>query len=465
MKLGMEIPPEWRERLETVRRVLSKSDSLLDVLWRARGGTTLDYVLAGLAASSEVLALLDNDDCGPDAVRRRGFIHYKTAHAEFVCSLLDEAKNLRKEQQKLPGTSVTMAFWKRGKERIFACLYYDNEIYMGPFVQEEGGREDLKVELRKGIWAKGPRLMFSVHVQKQKKRRMHGLDSFRLEPLDPPSQYIGSPDLEWYVNRLKVHDTENLIIQLAGPSGVGKSTLALGLAQRLFGEEATSLVVPASILRQLQLSDVLDLTEIIDPNVLIVDDFTGGDPDHDGASTLALLEHLHKKMKLVVLTKMTEGTGNTRRWTGLRPGRIDDCFHLAEPDKVVRKELMQFFLAELGQADSGLDIKPAWVKKTKGMTGAYIRELMRRVLLFGEDSFKEEAEKLLGGRSVASRRAIRRKPSFTPAGDPIPSNMRKLELLAYCKAASLPAEGNVAALRSRVKEHVSSKVKEEESKK
>jgi predicted AAA+ superfamily ATPase len=243
--------------------------------------------------------------------------------------------------------------------------------------------------------------------------RLYALDEDMLEiqlvPLPPLDDLAGPTALEELV--LRVGEARGSTVLVRGPSGVGKTTVARRLAARAMGPGARMLQIPSEILGVLEASQLREIVSILQPDVLVIDDIDFGEDEPD---LLTRLEAVRSARTFVVITQMTapgevaEGIpepGSLYR-PGMRPGRIDEIVTVKAPDEEGRRLILAHYL--------GTEPPSLAVTATAGLTGAYLKELARRIRARGTDHLEEEIAALLAQAPVR-REARPGRSAFLPA--------------------------------------------------
>jgi hypothetical protein len=233
--------------------------------------------------------------------------------------------------------------------------------------------------------------------------RLYALDEDMLEiqlvPLPPLDDLAGPTVLEEL--ELRVGEARGSTVLVRGPSGAGKTTVARRLAARAMGPGARLLQIPSEILGVLEASQLREIVSILQPDVLVIDDIVFGEDEPD---LLTRLEAVRTDRTFVVITQMTapgeidDGVpepGSLYR-PGMRPGRIDEIVTVRAPDEDGRRAILAHYL--------GMEPPSLAVSATAGLTGAYLKELARRIRARGTDHLEEEIAALLAQAPVRRER-------------------------------------------------------------
>jgi hypothetical protein len=180
-----------------------------------------------------------------------------------------------------------------------------------------------------------------------------------------------------------------------GPPGCGKSTFALRVAEGFRGR--TIVLTPESVRRFADgghrwLSFLLQL----DPDITIFDDIDR----LDSSSTLELMQAVEKLRDLGRAVAFTVNSLDRLPEPLLRPGRIDEIIDFDPPSAEDRELILRGYLDSFG-VTKAVDMARI-VKITKGMTGAYLREIALQLKYITEDDLDEVLRRLNVARSQPS---------------------------------------------------------------
>lgn len=186
-------------------------------------------------------------------------------------------------------------------------------------------------------------------------------------------------------------------ILMYGPPGTGKTHTIRYLASSLEGH--TTLIITAEQVGLL--GQYMSLARLLQPSMVVIEDadlIARSREEMGGPCEEVLLNKLLNEMDglreemdvLFVLT--TNRPEQLEAALANRPGRIDQAIEMPLPDEVGRAMLMRLYGA-------GLDLPPpvvvAAVKRTEGVSAAFIKELMRRIaqaaIEAGEDGVVSDA--------------------------------------------------------------------------
>ncbi len=169
-------------------------------------------------------------------------------------------------------------------------------------------------------------------------------------------------------------------ILLYGPPGTGKTHTIRYLASNLPGH--TTLIITAAQIGLL--AQYMGLARLLQPAMVVIEDvdLIARDRDEMGPCEESMLNGLLNEMDglkedadiLFVLT-----TNRPEQLEGAlagRPGRIDQAIEVPLPDEIGRKKLVQLYGKGLPVGDA---VVSEAAQRTKGVSAAFIKELMRRV--------------------------------------------------------------------------------------
>jgi hypothetical protein len=185
-----------------------------------------------------------------------------------------------------------------------------------------------------------------------------------------------------------------------GPPGTGKTHTIHYLASQL--KDHTTLLVTAEQVSLL--SEYMQLARFLQPAMIVLEDvdlIARARTAMRNACEESLLNRLLNEMDglredanvLFILT--TNHPGQLEEALTSRPGRIDQAIEFPLPDDEGRRKLIRLYGGGLQPGEQVLSLL---VQKTKGGSGAFIKELMRRSAQF----LVESGEKVLGERQVES---------------------------------------------------------------
>jgi ATP-dependent Clp protease adapter protein ClpS len=169
-------------------------------------------------------------------------------------------------------------------------------------------------------------------------------------------------------------------ILLYGPPGTGKTHTIRYLASNLPGH--TTLIITAA--QVALLAHYMNLARLLQPTMVVIEDvdLIARDRGDMGPCEESLLNGLLNEMDglkedadiLFILT--TNRPEDLEGALASRPGRIDQAIEVPVPDEVGRKKLVQLYGRGLPLGETIVDEA---ARRTKGVSAAFIKELMRRI--------------------------------------------------------------------------------------
>ncbi|MGA7996300.1 MAG: ATP-dependent Clp protease adaptor ClpS [Bradyrhizobium sp.] len=169
-------------------------------------------------------------------------------------------------------------------------------------------------------------------------------------------------------------------ILLYGPPGTGKTHTIRYLASNLPGH--TTLIITAAQVSLL--AQYMSLARLLQPAMVVIEDvdLIARDRDQMGPCEESMLNALLNEMDglkenadiLFILT--TNRPEQLEGALASRPGRIDQAIEVPLPDDVGRAKLVELYGRGLPLGDAVVDEA---ARRTKGVSAAFIKELMRRI--------------------------------------------------------------------------------------
>ena len=154
------------------------------------------------------------------------------------------------------------------------------------------------------------------------------------------------------------------------------------------------------MLKRCDHTELLGLIQAFQPTVLLLDDLDLSE-ERNNERLLALLEALRDPDCIVFATMMTppkhhEKAPKPGSWhfPGMRPGRVDNMFTLYLPDADDREEILLDYASVLGLRLSKKLLRKL-VKKTKGLSGAYLMRVVSELSAHGTKNWKDEVNMVL----------------------------------------------------------------------
>jgi transitional endoplasmic reticulum ATPase len=173
-----------------------------------------------------------------------------------------------------------------------------------------------------------------------------------------------------------------------GPPGSGKTTFALRLTKAL---EGSLLVLNGWSLSDRGAGSIFEAINIVNPSVILFDDLDR----IDGMEVL--LSDLEKMNRECGLTnKLFIATVNNFKKIPKalrRPGRFDQAIYFPPPDQENRKKIIVVHAKQFGVDLDERDVD-LLTAMTEGMTGAYLREVVRRAFVVGMESISTHIDEM-----------------------------------------------------------------------
>jgi len=222
-----------------------------------------------------------------------------------------------------------------------------------------------------------------------------------LSELADPGPYLGiRNNPKAFSERVSKYGKVPRTVLFRGPTGVGKSVFARHVAKHLSKEDSKVLKIASSVLKKCQYDNIVQMVQYFQPTILLLDDLALNDPELT-EGFLSLLEALRHPECLVIVTMMTDYADSPKKalkmgewhFSGMRPGRIDEILTFFLPNKRERDMILRNYL----EISEGRICEP-WediLGMTKGLSGAYLGEVARRLTVHGFDSYKEEIQNVL----------------------------------------------------------------------
>lgn len=194
----------------------------------------------------------------------------------------------------------------------------------------------------------------------------------------------------------------NRSILFFGPPGSGKTTLAARISSKMDGK---LLVITPRSMDNLCFASLVDIIEIVDPVVVLFDDMDRmWKPDNMLNEMEQLNRQVRSKNRLIIATvNNLDSIPEALR----RPERFDEIIEFESPQKKARKAILSAY-AEQFKVDLAAEQMDEIVRMTDGMTGAYLKEVMRRTSVKGFDRMPKQLVRM---RKVADMPDLKEKGS------------------------------------------------------
>lgn len=175
-------------------------------------------------------------------------------------------------------------------------------------------------------------------------------------------------------------------ILLHGPPGTGKTLTAMYLVSYMAGRSV--LLLTGAGMRSIEAA--CNLARMLAPTTVILEDvdLIGTEREMQTVAANALLFELLNQMDglaedtdiLFLLT--TNRPDIIEPALASRPGRIDQAIKVPPPDAVCRRRLFELYGRGLGLKLTDMD---RLIERTEGVSGAFIRELLRKAAVFAAE--------------------------------------------------------------------------------
>ena len=205
---------------------------------------------------------------------------------------------------------------------------------------------------------------------------------------------------------------------LSGAPGTGKTMYAKSLAAEA---ETTTILISAEMIQQRHdVKTAFKLARRLSPSLIIIEDIdTAGTVSRKFTDHPILGEYLQAMDGMepnngIVILATTNHTENIDPAISDRPGRFDRIIEVPLPDKNQRKQIIQNLLRNMPtkvHTGKGID---SIASKSKGLSGAWIREVVQTAMIEVISNEREEIEVAdleFGLKDVLQRRGMAYKPT------------------------------------------------------
>jgi len=207
-------------------------------------------------------------------------------------------------------------------------------------------------------------------------------------------------------------------IILSGAPGTGKTMYAKSLAAEA---ETTTILISAEMIQQRHdIKTAFKLARRLSPSLIIIEDIdTAGTVSRKFTDHPILGEYLQAMDGMepnngVVILATTNHTENIDPAISDRPGRFDRIIEVPLPDKNQRKEIIQNLMRNLPTKSPNGKVIDKIATSSKGLSGAWIRELVQTAMIETISDGREEMEPSdleVGLKDVLQRRGMAYKPT------------------------------------------------------
>jgi hypothetical protein len=207
-------------------------------------------------------------------------------------------------------------------------------------------------------------------------------------------------------------------IILSGAPGTGKTMYAKSLAAEA---DTTTILISAEMIQQRHdIKSAFKLARRLSPSLIIIEDIdTAGTVSRKFTDHPILGEYLQAMDGMepnngVVILATTNHTENIDPAISDRPGRFDRIIEVPLPDKNQRKEIIQNLLRNMPTKSPSGKVVDKIATGSKGLSGAWIRELVQTAMIETISDGREEMEPSdleAGLKDVLQRRGMAYKPT------------------------------------------------------
>jgi plasmid stabilization system protein ParE len=362
---------------------------VLDKLHRAREGGSLSKIVAGVSIAGAVMEECFSEQAISETLRARRYTGTSCHIGGFLCDLLLGA-DLPVEIRRYANSHEELRLWESPSGGV-AAVVDQGAPCDGPFVRD-GDISYLKELLYRIAWGQDSDIML---VSDPIKHTYRGSERFRIEAIPDPGPYIGTISVERLAERLSRYGSEPRTVLIQGPSGVGKSVLARHISRAIARGSARTLKIASGAARACDSLELRLLVEFLQPTVLLLDDLQFS--RHGNDDVLDVFESLRIPGCVTIATMMREmrprpSMGDSY-YEGMRPGRLDELIVISRPDKRNRDMILRYYYRQFGVAPDP-EVREEILEATRGLSGAYLRELARRLQVHGVSDWEHEVQQL-----------------------------------------------------------------------
>lgn len=287
---------------------------------------------------------------------------------------------------------------------VFRLGHWENNVHAFQVISRRDDRANAALALRQ-IMSRGLRNAdaYRGSILTVSATARYGVQFAQQQPLKADRGELSLPDSTWSeVDRdvtgfLRIMPLlaeaglgANRGVLVTGPPGTGKSSLMRIIAGEL-ADQAVCLWIERQAAQE-ALGFMFDLARRVAPSVVFIEDIDlvagnrmgGAGSLHDFLVAIDGMMSSSAGVLTVASTNSPEALDEAAR----RPARFDTVIHLGLPAANVRRQILERYLASCGSlSDERLE---AAVAESAGLSGAHLREAVRRAVIFGQGVLDED---------------------------------------------------------------------------
>jgi hypothetical protein len=269
----------------------------------------------------------------------------------------------------------------------YSCDADDNNYIDGPFAKDKKDFILATSKLVERMFGKYISLNGSSIVEGYNRERGLCLESFNIYD----DAYVSRNDEEGFVKSIKSFFKLKLnrSVLFYGPPGSGKSTFALRMAEKLDGK---MLIINGWSMSNRSVGSIYNVVEIVNPEIILFDDLDRVD---NVSILLSDLEMMNKESnygnRLLIATVNSIGDiPEALR----RPGRFDQLIKFDDHlNKNTCRNILMAHSKHKGLVLSEDELE-LLTELSFGMSGAYLKEIILRVLVLGMSNIEEHIKNM-----------------------------------------------------------------------